>query len=373
MSHFVKRVAIWALAGLGFAAANNVQAADLDYGKPGDPVHLVVGYQPYYSEAWSGAVINGLQLWKKYLPAGSSVEFHIGLQGSIVVNSMLAGKASLGYLGDMPAIVATTKRSVADLRIIANIGLGHDQCNVFFVRNDAPQFADAKSAVAWLDGKTVASPKGSCADRFAQSVFQKQKVTPSAYLNQSIEVITSGFRVGKIDGAVLWEPTASRLVAEGLARRVASGYNFDEPDGAFLDARADLIKQRPDVIKAWLKTELDAELFLADPANAIKVAELVKAQTTGFTQKELWQAEFGAYPASSGGGPLRLTLPFGFSKGALALIVRDTAFLHSIKSIDTQKLADDAVLPDLTAEILKERKLSVPVGVIKGSPETAFR
>ncbi|MEJ0051096.1 MAG: ABC transporter substrate-binding protein [Methylovirgula sp.] len=378
MSLFLKRLGIWALAGLGFAATNlaatnNARAADLDYGKPGDPIHLVVGYQPYYSEAWSGAVINGLQLWKSHLPAGSTVEFHVGLQGAIIVNAMLAGKASLGYLGDMPAIVGATKRNVADLRILANIGLGHDECNVFFVRSDAPQFADAKAAVGWLNGKTVATPKGSCSDRFAQAVFQKNNVTPSAYLNQSIEVITSGFRVGKIDGAVLWEPTASRLVAEGLARRVASGYNFNEPDGAFLDARADLIKQRPDVIKAWLETELDAELFLADPKNASKVAELLKAQTTGFTQKELWQAVFGAYPAASGGGPIRLTLPFGFSKDALALIAKDTAFLHSVKSIAVEKLADDAILPDYTAEVLKERKLTVPVGVIKGAPETAFR
>jgi NitT/TauT family transport system substrate-binding protein len=378
VSLFLKRLGILALAGLGFAATNlavtnDAQAADLDYGKPGDPIHLIVGYQPYYSQAWSGAVINGLQLWKKYLPAGSTVEFHVGLQGAIIVNAMLAGKANLGYLGDMPAIVGATKRNVADLRILANIGLGHDSCNVFFVRNDAPQFADAKAAVAWLNGKTVATPKGSCSDRFAQSVFQKQKVTPSAYLNQSIEVITSGFRVGKIDGAVLWEPTASRLVAEGLARRVASGYNFNEPDGAFLDARADLIKQRPDVIKEWLETELDAELFLADPKNASKVAELLKGQTTGFTQKELWQAAFGAYPVANGGGPIRLTLPFGFSKDALALIARDTAFLHSVKSIAVAKLADDAVLPAYTAEVLKERKLTIPVGEIRSTPETAFR
>jgi NitT/TauT family transport system substrate-binding protein len=371
----LKRVGVWLamLIASATGVANDARAADLDYGKPGEPVHLVVGYQPYYSEAWSGAVINGLQLWKKYLPAGSTVEFHIGLQGSIIVNSMLAGKASLGYLGDMPAIVGATKRNIADLRIIANIGLGHDQCNVFFVRNDAPQFSSPQAAVAWLNGKTVATPKGSCADRFAQSVFQKQKVTPGAYLNQSIEVITSGFRVGKIDSAVVWEPVNARLVAEGLARRVASGYNFEEPDGAFLDARADLIKQRPDVIKAWLETELDAELFLADPANATKVADLLKNQTTGFTAKELWQAEFGAYPVSSGGGAVRLTVPFGFSKEAIALIARDTAFLHTIKSIAIEKLADDAVLPQYTADILKERKLSIPVGEIKGSPETAFK
>src|ERR1700710_524475 len=89
------------------------KAADQDYGKPGTPVSLVVGYQPYYTEAWSGAVINGLSLWRKYLPAGSDVQFRAGLQGSIIVNQMLAGKASIGYLGDMPAIVGATKRSIA--------------------------------------------------------------------------------------------------------------------------------------------------------------------------------------------------------------------------------------------------------------------
>ena len=28
-----------------------------DFGKPGDPVNLVVGYQPYYTESWSGVVM----------------------------------------------------------------------------------------------------------------------------------------------------------------------------------------------------------------------------------------------------------------------------------------------------------------------------
>lgn len=369
------RVAVTLAGAVGAAVAGSAvaQAADLDYGKPGEAVHLVVGYQPYYTESWSGIVIAGLQLWKKYLPAGSTVEFRIGLQGAIIVNAMLAGKESIGYLGDTPAIVAATKRSVADLRIVANIGLSHDECNVLFVRKDAPQFPNAKAAVAWLNGKTVATAKGSCADRFAQALFEKEKVTPGSYLNQSIEVITSGFRVNKLDGAVVWEPVTARLVEEGLARRVASGNDFDEQDGAFLVMRADLIKQRPDIVKDWLEAELDAELYLADPKNAQNVAELAKNQTTGFSKTALWRSLFGSYPTNAGGGPIRQTLPFGFSKASLSLIAKDTAFLYSIKSIAVPKLADDAVLPDLTAEVLKERKLAVPLGEIKASSETASK
>jgi NitT/TauT family transport system substrate-binding protein len=357
-----------AIAGAMFAAPA-VQAADLDYGKPGEPVHLVVGYQPYYTEAWSGLVVNGLQLWKKYLPAGSTVEFRTGLQGAIIVNAMLAGKEHIGYLGDMPAIVGASKREVADLRIVAAIGLSHDQCNIFLVRNDAPAFASPQASVEWLNGKTVAAPKGSCTDRFTRAVFEKKHVTPSVYLNQSIEVITSGFRSNKLDAAVVWEPVASRIVEEKLARRVATGNDLGENDGAFLDIRGDLIRQRPDVVKGWLQAELDAELYLAEPKNAAEVVKMAKAQTVGFTEHELWLSLFGTYPASAGGSPTRQVLPYGFTPEARELLARSTAFLHAIKSISVPQLASDAVLPDLTAAVLKEHKLQAPVGVIKAQQD----
>jgi NitT/TauT family transport system substrate-binding protein len=347
--------------------------ASSSYGKPGEPVHLSVGYQPYYSEAWSAVVIDGLGLWKKYLPTQSTVEFNIGLQGSIIVNAMLAGKEQIGYCGDMPAIVGATKRNVADLRIVANIGLSHDQCNVFLARADAPRFADAGAALKWLDGKTVAVPKGSCADRFALAVFKKRNVTPGEYLNQSVELITSGFRVKKLDGAVVWEPVASRLVAEGLAQRVATGNDFGENDAAFIDMRADLIQERPDVAKAWLQTELDAELYLADPKNSRDVARMAKEQTTGIDERFLWQALFGTYPASVGGSPTRLVLPFAFTPESLELIKRDAAFLYDVKSIGAPELAPDAILPQLTQDVLAERGLKSPVGEVKAASEMASK
>jgi NitT/TauT family transport system substrate-binding protein len=82
-------------------------SAEVDFGKPGEPVNLVVGYQPYYTESWSGVVINGKQLWKKYLPEGSTVEFQVGLQGSVIVNAMTGEKQHIGYMGDMPSIAST--------------------------------------------------------------------------------------------------------------------------------------------------------------------------------------------------------------------------------------------------------------------------
>ena len=361
------------LLGIFTLAASSVQpvaAADLDYGKPGEPVNLVVGYQPYYTESWSGVVINGKQLWKKYLPPGSTVEFQVGLQGAIIVNQMLAGKQHIGYMGDMPAIVATTKRDVADIRMVANIGLSRDQCNILLARNDAPAFKTQEEAIKWMDGKVVAAPKGSCSDRFAQEMFKKYNVKPEAYLNQSIEVITSGFRVGKLDAAIIWEPTASRIVQEKLARRVASGNAVGEDDGAFLDMRYDLIRQRPDVVKAWLKAEIEAEKFLADPKNADEVVAMVKQQTTGFPEEALRTALYGPYPESVGGSVTRVVLPAAFTDTAYQLLSKATAFLYDIKSINVDKLLPDAILPNYVQQAMTEMKVTAPVGTVRipGAP-----
>ena len=102
-------VAVLAFAATGFTVP---QTASRTTGSTvGDPITLTIGYQPYYTEAWSGLVMRQKQFWKKYLPKGSQVNWEVGLQGSIIVGQMLAGKEQIGYLGDMPAIVGASKRS----------------------------------------------------------------------------------------------------------------------------------------------------------------------------------------------------------------------------------------------------------------------
>jgi len=370
-----RRTMLAAFAAAGAVCAgytSSASAAELEYGEIGDPVNLVVGYQPYYTEAWSGVVMKGLKLYEKYLPEGSTVEFQIGLQGGIIVNAMLAGKQHIGYMGDMPAIVATTKDRVADIRIVATAGLAQDQCNNMLVSNDAPEFANADDAIQWMDGKVVAVPKGACTDRFALAVFEKKGIEPSSYLNQNIEVITSGFRAGKLDAAAIWEPTASRLVHEGLARKVASGASVDENDGGFIDMRGDLIDQRPDVVKAWLNAELDAQLFMADPANAMAVVAMAEEQTTGFSQEVLWKAMAGSTPEAQGGTKVRNEMAFAITPKAQDLIDKATVFLHSIKTIKVDKLRDNAVMTSFAEDILKERGLTAPIGQIDALPDSAY-
>jgi len=377
---FLVVLLIFGAAGL-MAAAPASAAAEKGYGKSGDPIHLVIGYQPYYTESWSGLIMRDKKFYEKYLPKGSTANFQVSylatnlrfrsLQGATIVNGMLAGKFDIGYVGDMPAIVATSQADVRDLRIVSVLGVSYDQCNVFLVRTDAPDFKSPEEAIKWLNGKTVAVPKGSCTDRFAQAVFKRFDIAPSEYLDQSIEVITSGFRANKLDAAVIWEPTASRIVLEKLARKVATGASVNERDGGFMVMPQALITQRPDVVKAWLQAELDAEIYFADSKNAMAIAEMAKSQTTGFPKKALWDSAFGATSKASGGTDTRITLAYGFIPDATDLIQKASKFLVEIKSISAE-IRPDAVVPQFTADILKARGLTAPVGEVKALPDSAY-
>ena len=353
--------------------------AEVDFGKPGGPVKLVVGYQPYYSEAWSGVVVNGKELWKKYLPTGSTVEFQVGLQGANIVNAMTGEKQHIGYVGDMPGIAATFRnlsdRGATDIRIVAALGTSKQQCNIFLVRNDAPEFKSGAEAVKWMDGKTTSSPHGSCTDRFARLAFQKAGITPKSYLNQNIEVITTNFRAGKLDAAVIWEPTATKIAAAGLARRVASGEDFDAVDGGLLIMLNDLIKKRPDVQRGWLEAELDAQLFLSDPKNAEELSKLAESQTEQIDRKVLWAALYAQNPSSAGGGDVKIQFDYVLNDRVKKLLGEATAFLNSLpnKPAAEPTIRPEAVDDKVARDVLEARKLKSPVGSIAARPLTDFK
>ena len=93
------------------AVAGPAQAAD--------PVHITYGYHPYWTGGWNGVIIKAKDLWKKHLPAGSTVRFEPHLTGPPMINAMLADKMQIGTMGDMPSLVATTKKDIADIRLVS--------------------------------------------------------------------------------------------------------------------------------------------------------------------------------------------------------------------------------------------------------------
>ncbi|HIF59013.1 MAG TPA: nitrate ABC transporter substrate-binding protein [Rhodospirillales bacterium] len=347
-------------------------SAKVGFGKPGEPVKLVVGYQPYYTASWSGVVLNGKNLWKKYLPKGSSVRFEIGLQGSVVVGKLLGEKNHIGYMGDMPAIVSSMREKQVDLRMISVLGTSKQQCNIFLVPNNAPKFKTGMDAVKWMDGKLIAAPHGACTDRFALLAFEQAGIKPSKYLNMNIENITKNLEAGKIAGAAIWEPTASKIEMAGIARRGATGADFsgaDAGDAGFLVMMNEIIQTRPDVHRAWLEAELDAQLFLADLGNANAVSKMADDQTEGIDRKVLWASLY-----RDEGRVNKLTLDFVFNAKVKNLLKAATAFLAKKKKFGKRtELRPESVWDGMARKILKERGLKSPLGKIDGVPLSQYK
>ena len=140
----------------------------------GDPVNVKVNLFLGWTGAWDTVVMKQANILEKWLPKGSKVEWKRNLQGPPVITDLLANKQNIAYLGDNPAIVSTTKTSIAPLKIVGfnMISMGR-MCGVLLVRSDAPKFNSPEEVFKWLQDKKVAVPKGSCADRTGQEMMRK--------------------------------------------------------------------------------------------------------------------------------------------------------------------------------------------------------
>lgn len=339
---------------------------------------FVVGYQPYDTISYQAIVNAELGLWKKYVPAGTEIEFQGALQGTVVANNMLADKAHIGYMSVMPATILCSKPEQAVVKMVATAGMSEGtRCSLVLVRKDAPQFKSNEELARWLDGKVIAAPKGSASDQYLLKFFEKYKVKPAEYLNQSIEVIGTNFRIGKLDAASLWEPTLSRIAADvgdGVARIAADGRACDNPDLGMITMRKDFIEKHPDVAKGYLRAELEAQRYLLDPQNWASVIDMVAKHASGIPKKVLWYSLYGQVPADSK-EPIREWKSFYFNEREKKNIAEVAPFLLKDKRIN-QLPPEGTVDDSLARQVFKEAGYapvsdSVTLGVINGAAASA--
>ena len=348
---------------------------DLAYGQQlaGKPVSFNVAIRPDWTQGWFGMINQDKQIWKKYLPPGSEVTFSHPIQGGIVTNELIAEKSMIGHNGDAPGLIATFQRERADIRAIGLIGSSPSgyHCYQVLVRKDAPEFTSSKEALKWLDGKKVATPKGSCSDRFFQYVLGKEGIKPAEYLNLSIGVITTNLRTGQIDGACTWDPqgaAVSTIAGEGTARVVATGEPWGERDSGTIVCRKDFIDKNRDVVKAWLKAEIESQLWYCDPRNHAEVLAIAQKYVKGFSHKALWFSLAGLLPEPYFGGNVRDEKLFVWNDDVRALQARVLSFLAENKVIPSATLLPDAIDDSLAREAMAEMKVSSPLVRLKAVP-----
>lgn len=335
-----------------------------------EPVDITYGYHPYWTGGWNGVIIKAKQLHKKYLPEGSKVKFEAHLTGPPMVNALLADKMQIGTMGDMPSLVATTKRKIADVRLVSTPMFSNGQnCNKIVVPIDAPDFASVEEAGKWLTGKPFAVHRGTCANRFVDSVIAKGAFTPSKRLSMPIEVITSNLEAGKLKGgAAMWEPHARRVVEAGHAKYVATGAPWGETDADFTLMRQDFIENHPEAAIGWMKAEIEAMQFIVN--NPEETVEILYKELTGYPKATIWSAIYEENPAAIGGDPVTYQAKMVFDDDVLTLMNNGYAFLHELKVLKSPKAPDNAYNDMPIKKALEEMGLTAPIGQIMGKPRS---
>jgi NitT/TauT family transport system substrate-binding protein len=285
---------------------------------------------------------------------------------------LLAGQVQVGYTAVMPGNILCSKREQADVREVSSTSKSNGmRCSLMMARMDAPDFKNPEEAMKWLDGKIVASPRGSCADQFMRMSFEKFGVKPAEYLNQSIEIITTNFRAKKIDASAVWEPTASRignLAGEGLAKIIACGNVIGNKDVGIIVMRGDFIDGKPELAKGWLKCEMEAQRFMADPQNQEKVVAMVAKYAVGMPKNAIWFSIYGKIPEAAGGTSPRMVIPFIVDDEVRKNISEVWDFQFKEKLVGTEKPPANLIDDHLTKEVLAEANLTSPIGKIDGIP-----
>ena len=340
----------------------------------GKPVNVTVGFFPTWIGGFNCVVVKHLELWKKHLPTGSTVDWDIQTAGPPMAANMMAGKTQIGYMGDMPGIVASTKRDIADLRMVAinqysNTG---QMCSEAFSRIDAPDFKDVAEAVKWLDGKKIAvAQKGGCADKFFNGFVRKTGIKPESVQLLDPTIIKTTLQAKKVDAAFVFQPHAAQIINHGIGKMMFTGSTWASHDGSVIVMRKDFIDANPEAAKGWLKAEIEAALFMVK--NPMQVAQMVAEELPGFTVKDIWQSMYGQYPPNTGSQENNLILQEAFSDDVVAYMNDAFQFLHSIGSIPIDKPLPGALYSELIDAALKEMNLTAPLGTIKGLPLTEFK
>jgi NitT/TauT family transport system substrate-binding protein len=206
--------------------------------------------------------------------------------GPAAVEALFAGSLDAAYLGPNPAINGFVKSQGAALRIVAGATSGGA---ALVVRDD---ITDPQQ----LRGQKLASPQtGGTQDIALRTWLVGQGFTVDEDGGGDVVIraqenaqTLSEFQAGRIAGAWVPEPWASRLVLEGGGKVLVDEKEL-WPDGRFvtthLVVRTEFLRKHPETVEALLRGQLAAnEQIAADPAKA---KEVVNAQLESLTGKAL--------------------------------------------------------------------------------------
>jgi NitT/TauT family transport system substrate-binding protein len=201
------------------------------------------------------------------------------------MTALLSGQLDAAYVGPSSALSAYTSSHGSGLEIVAGAEVGGAELVV----------GPGITSVADLRGKTLADPQlGNTQDIALRSWLLQQGYATSLQGTGAVDVEPSSnattlalLRTGRIAGAWVPEPWASRLVIDGGGHVLVDERSL-WPQGRFastvLVVRRDYLTAHPQTVRALIEGQIAANAWItAHPTQAAQVVETQVAAISGVT------------------------------------------------------------------------------------------
>jgi sulfonate transport system substrate-binding protein len=275
--------ALVALASLMLAAACGSSMRGSD-GPPGPASTLRLGYFANVTHAAAIIGVNRGFIAKQL--GGTKLNPQIFDAGPAAVEALFGGSLDAAYLGPNPAINAFARSDGKAIRIIAGATSGGAQ---LVVRQGINTPGD-------LRGKTVASPElGNTQDVALRAWLSGQGLHNSVQGGGDVTIVPTKnadtlqlVKSGKLAGAWVPEPWASRLVLEGGAKVLVNERDL-WPGGQFvtthLVVRTEYLERHRQTVEALLRGHVDAVQWATE--NSAQAKSVVNDGINALTGKPL--------------------------------------------------------------------------------------
>lgn len=190
---------------------------------------------------------------------GVDVQWSIFAAGPPMNEAFAAGKQDIGYIGDVPLILA--KASGQNTVTIANAG--YSPQTVALVVNTASDI----SQVSQLKGKKVGFVKGSIGHHLLGVLLEDAslKLSDIEEVNLAVTDIGTAIEKKEIDAGIIWDPSLTKAEDAGQVKVIADGStNEVKRNSCYYFADKDFAQNNSEVIKAFIRALKRSEEYIKD-------------------------------------------------------------------------------------------------------------
>jgi NitT/TauT family transport system substrate-binding protein len=233
--------------------------------------------------------------FQKALGSNVTLQTKIFNAGPAEIEALFANEIDIGYVGPAPAINGYVKSNGQALHIIAGAASGGA---LFIVR---PQ-SNIRSAND-LAGKKIADPQQGGTQDVALRYYLLNHGLKSADKGGTVQIVPTDnatiltlFQEGRIDGAWVPEPWATRLIIEGKGQVLVDERSL-WPGGKFVTTNVvvstKFLTQHPDLVNKFLQAHVETvQSIISNPdsAKSLVNSEIKRITSKALPSQELDQA-----------------------------------------------------------------------------------